>query len=335
MKKLFKPLLFLLIIGLLIGGWAAYMAYSSAYDAPHEACIYVDADDDVDSVKTKLTEAGVSTSGMALLGKVMSFRTRTGRYVIPSGISSLALFRKLRSGDQDAVKMTVPSVRSIDKVAGAISHNIMLDSLTILQAFEDEARLTALGYDKQTLPALFIPNTYEVFWDISIDKLLERLSKEYTTFWNADRTSKAKAQGLTPLQASTLASIVDEETANNAEKATIAGLYLNRLHKDMLLQADPTVKAAVGDWSIKRVLNKHLETDSPYNTYRYRGLPPGPIRIPSIAGLEAVLSPVQHDYIYMCAKEDFSGTHNFAVTLAEHQANARKYINALNQRGIK
>ena len=140
--------------------------------------------------------------------------------------------------------------------------------------------------------------------------------------------------GLTPNEVATLASIIDEETANNGEKPMVAGMYLNRLKKGMLLQADPTVKFALGDFTLRRILNKHLEVDNPYNTYKYPGLPPGPIRVPSVQGLEAVLNPAQSNYLYMCAKEDFSGTHNFACTLAEHLQNARRYQQALNQRGI-
>ena len=161
------------------------------------------------------------------------------------------------------------------------------------------------------------------------------MERENNHFWTADRKAKAEAIGLTHEEVATLASIVDEETANDAEKPIIAGLYLNRLRLGMKLQADPTVKYAVGDFTLRRILGKHLLTESPYNTYRNYGLPPGPIRIPSIVGLDAVLNPVEHPYLYMCAKEDFSGTHNYARTLAEHYQNARRYIRALNERGIK
>lgn len=181
---------------------------------------------------------------------------------------------------------------------------------------------------------MFIPNTYEVYWDISIDGLLKRMKKEYDKFWNDSRKDKAAVIGLTPVEVSILASIVEEECTYTDEYPTVAGLYLNRIKRKQLLQADPTVKFAVGDFGLRRILNVHLETDSPYNTYKYEGLPPGPIRIPSIKGIDSVLNYAKHDYLYMCAKEDFSGRHNFAKTLAEHNKNAANYRNALNHSGI-
>ena len=212
----------------------------------------------------------------------------------------------------------------------------MLDSASLADILTDTAACAQLGYTRETVPALFIPNTYQVYWDISAEQLLERLQKENAAFWNAEqRTAKAKALGMSREEVVTLASIVDSETTNNPEKPRIAGLYLNRLKANMLLQSDPTVIFAVGDFTIRRVLRKHLDIDSPYNTYKYKGLPPGPIRIPSVVGIDAVLNHEAHNYLYMCAKEDFSGTHNFAATYAEHQQNARRYIRALDKRGIK
>jgi UPF0755 protein len=167
------------------------------------------------------------------------------------------------------------------------------------------------------------------------NQFMDRMLKENKIFWTEQRLKKAEAIGLTPVQVATLASIVEEETAVNEEKPMVAGLYINRLKKGMLLQADPTVKFSLKEFGLRRILFKHLEVDSPYNTYKYAGLPPGPIRIPSIAGIESVLNYAHHNYLYMCAKEDFSGTHNFAVTSAQHAANARKYQQALNRRGIR
>jgi UPF0755 protein len=210
----------------------------------------------------------------------------------------------------------------------------MLDSLTLINALSDEDFCRQLGYSTATLPALFIPNTYEVYWDISLKGLMARMQKENKAFWNNEREQKAKALNLSHEEICTLASIVEEETANDAEKPIIAGLYLNRLHKGMLLQADPTVKFAVGDFSLRRILGEHLKKDSPYNTYLNLGLPPGPIRIASIKGLDAVLNHRKHNYLYMCAKADFSGTHEYAATFNEHKKNARNYIRALNERNI-
>ena len=211
----------------------------------------------------------------------------------------------------------------------------MIDSVEIANLLNDADFIQKMGYSKETLPALFIPNTYEVYWNISAEDFMARMQKEHKAYWNEERIQKAQTIGLTPIEVATLASIVEEETANQAEKPMVAGLYINRLKKGMLLQADPTVKFSLQEFGLKRILFKHLEVDSPYNTYKYAGLPPGPIRVPSYQGLESVLNYTQHNYIYMCAKEDFSGTHNFAVTSAQHAANARKYQQALNKRGIR
>ena len=198
----------------------------------------------------------------------------------------------------------------------------------------EKSILQEYNFTKQTLPALFIPNTYQVYWNISAKDFLNRMFKEYKRFWAEERQNKAKAIGLTPIEVSILASIVEEETNNKSEKPMVAGLYINRLKKGMPLQADPTVKFAWQDFTLRRITNKHLTIDSPYNTYKITGLPPGLIRIPSPEGIDAVLNYSKHNYLYMCAKEDFSGTHNFASTLSEHNRNARKYWDALNKRKI-
>lgn len=301
--------------------------------------IYIDEDDNIDSVRTKLiaTDADISMNAFDWLVAIKHYdqHIRAGRYEVSDRLSTLDLFRDLRNHNSKPINLIVPSIRTIEQMAGRLAHQLMIDSTTIVDKFHDSATIEALGYNRATFPALFIPNTYEIYWETSADRLIERFAKENKAFWNDDRMAKAKKVGLSQNEVVTLASIVDSETANNGEKARIAGLYMNRLHKGILLQSDPTVIFAVGDFTIRRVLNKHLQVESPYNTYKVRGLPPGPIRIPSIAGIDAVLNYEHNDYIYMCAKEDFSGTHNFAVTYSEHQANARRYINALNQRGIK
>lgn len=293
--------------------------------------MYIDQDDTPDSVKTK--------SGLGwrweVYSRVLSFHPRTGRYRVPADMTCLELYRMLRNGIQEPLNLVVPTSRTMDRLAAVLSKSLMVDSAEIATALTDSIYLSTRGYTTATIPALFIPNTYEVYWDISVDKLVERMERENNRFWTAERKAKAQACGLTHEQVATLASIVDEETANDAEKPMIAGLYLNRLRIGMPLQADPTVKFAVGDFSLRRILGKHLKVESPYNTYLVDGLPPGPIRIASIAGLDAVLNHAEHNYLYMCAKEDFSGTHNFAATLSEHYKNARRYVKALNERGIK
>ena len=223
----------------------------------------------------------------------------------------------------------------MDRLAGFLSRKLMLDSITIADALYSQETCQKLGYDTCTISAMFIPDTYDIYWNVSLDGLLERMQREHDRFWKGDREDKAANMNMTPIEVATLASIIDEETANNGEKPMIAGMYLNRLKQPMPLQADPTIKFALKQFELKRIYNKLLDIDSPYNTYRHEGLPPGPIKIASIKGIDAVLNHVDHDYLYMCAKEDFSGTHNFARTYQEHLQNAARYAKALNERGIK
>lgn len=331
-KKIVTPIVVALIVVAML---TANTFLSHPYTGEEPATVFVDSDDTADSVMVKLSDNSVSTTAFRLLSSVKEYRPRTGRYVITNELSPIALFRKLRNRQQDAINLTIPSTRTFESLASKLSHSLMLDSAAIYNALTDNDIIIRLGYTTETFPALFIPNTYQIYWDTNIDDLLGRLKKENERFWTDERQTLADELGMTHEEVYTLASIVDEETANNGEKPMIAGLYLNRLRIGMLLQADPTVKKAVGDWSLRRITGVHLQCDNPYNTYRYKGLPPGPLRIASIAGIDAVLHHANHNYIYMCAKEDFSGTHNFAATYAEHQQNARRYINALNQRGIK
>ena len=301
--------------------------------------LYVDRDDNIDSVYTKLSEWG-KPHGMKAFETLASWRGYAdnivrGRYELPTDLSTKNLFSKLKRGEQDPLNVPIPSARTLDKLAVAVSNKLELDSTELLNALTDSAVCQKYGFNKQTIAAIFIPDSYNMYWTVSVEEFLDRMKKEYDRFWNNDRQAKAKAIGLTPTQVSTLASIVTEETRATKEKPTVAGLYLNRLKKGMLLQSDPTVKFALQDFGIRRILNRMLTTDSPYNTYKYEGLPPGPIRIPLAEDLDAVLNYEHHDFIYMCAKEDFSGTHNFARTSAEHQANAQRYHQALNARGIK
>ena len=223
----------------------------------------------------------------------------------------------------------------MEDMAGFVSHNLMIDSLEFLKTVKDSEKISAYGVDTATVYCLFIPNTYEIYWNISLEKFLQRMKKESDAFWTDSRAAKANAIPLTPNEVYTLASIVDEETANNEEKPAIAGMYINRLKAKMPLQADPTIKFAWKRFALRRIYHDLLNIQSPYNTYRNIGLPPGPIRVASVAGINAVLNYAKHNYMYMCAKEDFSGTHNFARTYSEHLANAARYSKALNERGIK
>ena len=315
------------------------LLFSKPFNINNPTFIYIDEDDSSDSVFVKIERNlnPKSMSGMKFLAKIKGYgeNIHTGAYRISPQSSVLEAFRKIESGRQTPVKLIIPSVRTMNKLASRVARQIMADSASISALLNDSSYIATLGYDKATIPALFIPNTYEVYWNMTAESFIKRMVKENKNFWSAERRAKAEALNMTTTEVCTLASIVDEETANNAEKPLVAGLYINRLKRGMLLQADPTVKFSLQDFGLRRILFKHLETDSPYNTYKYAGLPPGPIRIASVAGINSVLNYSKHNYIYMCAKEDFSGTHNFASTLSEHNINARKYQQALNRRNIK
>ena len=293
--------------------------------------VYIDQDDTQDSVRIKVG----NPKRWTWLDWYYDAKPRTGHYRIQPGESVFDVYRKFRNGIQTPVRVTVSQVRTLDQLASRLARQIMLDSASMATVLHDSAYCAQLGYTWQTLPALFIPNTYEMWWNTSMDKFMQRMQRENKTFWTEARTKKAEALGLTPVEVVTLASIVSEETAYVPEMPKVAGMYLRRLQIGMPLQADPTVKFAVGDFSLRRIYFKHLEIESPYNTYKNKGLPPGPICVPPVSAIDAVLYNEQHGYLYMCAKEDFSGSHNFARTYSQHLANARRYVRALNKRGIK
>lgn len=324
-------------------GAIAYVAYNAVMapvvESEETVYIQVRPGDNTQRVGEMLTSAAEFKTMTAFVPLMEHYkydqRVKPGNYAIRPGDSMRDICLRLLSGNQTPVKLVVPSVRTLDRLAGAVGKQLMADSAAVITLLTDEHYLDSLGYSLATAPCMFIPNTYEVYWTMTPEQFVARMLKENKRFWNDARLAKAKAQGLTPSEVITLASIVDEETAKDDEKPLVAGLYLNRLKRGMLLQADPTVKYAVGDFELRRILYVHLQANSPYNTYKYAGLPPGPIRIPTIAAIESVLNPAKHNYIYMCAKEDFSGYHNFATTLTQHNANARRYQQALNKLGIR
>lgn len=290
-----------------------------------------------ETVTQQLSETGAlrSVFTFTLTAKVYGYKNiKPGRYEINPGISNLRLVHKLKTGRQSALKLTFNNIRTKEQLAGRLSKQIMADSASILQHLNDSAFLTKYKLNPNTSVALFIPDTYEVFWDMDADELFERMNREYDRFWNNERKEKAALIPMTQLEVSTLASIVEEETNSKAERPVVAGLYINRLKTNMPLQADPTVKFAYGDFSLRRITGTHLRTQSPYNTYKNKGLPPGPIRLATASGIDAVLNHEKHNYIFMCAKETLNGEHNFAATYAEHQVNARKYQKALDERKI-
>lgn len=255
---------------------------------------------------------------------------KPGRYLLRENMSNREAVLALRNGRREAVKITFSHVRLLNELSEKVTGNIGVTPDEFIDAayrFADQDTIN--GFSRENILAMFIPNTYEVYFNLTPDDLIERLYREYRLFWTDERRARASEIGLTPIEVSILASIVQAETVKADEAPVIAGLYMNRLKKGIPLQADPTLVYAAGDFSIKRVLNVHKEIDSPYNTYRYAGLPPGPINMPYIRSIDAVLNHQKHDFYYMCAKEDFSGYHHFAKDLNTHQLNARKYQRAL------
>ena len=267
----------------------------------------------------------------SFLAKVMGYtdNIKPGRYIIRKGMTNIEVVRMLRAGDQVPVNITFNNVRLPGELAEKITKNLSITPPEFEAALVAFTMSNSDGFTKDNVLSMFIPNTYQVYYNVKPDALVERMHGEYNNFWNEERRAKAKAIGFTPLEVSVLASIVQAESVRADEAPVIAGLYINRLKKGIPLQADPTLVFAVGDFSLKRVLNVHKEIDSPYNTYRNAGLPPGPINLPEIRTLDAVLNYTPSDYIYMCAKEDFSGRHNFTSSHQEHINNAIRYQRAL------
>ncbi|MDR2843942.1 MAG: endolytic transglycosylase MltG [Candidatus Symbiothrix sp.] len=341
-KKFFKiaVTLFLILVAVLVSflGVVYYTVQSHAFAIQQTTYIYVDEPKDYAKLLEQLQSKGQlkNTVLFNTLAKQKKYpqNMKTGRFAITPQTSYLQAVYLLRGGRQTPVKLTFNNIRLKSDFVRRIGEQLMLNPDDLLMRLNDENIAASYGFDTTTFLTMFIPNTYEMYWNLPVDKFLERMKKEYTHFWTKERLAKAEALHLSPAEIAILASIVEEETNARAEYPVVAGLYLNRLKKGMLLQADPTVKFAVGDVTLRRILHAHLQVESPYNTYIHRGLPPGPIRIPSITVLDAVLNYREHDYIYMCAKEDFSGTHNFAVTFSEHTRNAQKYQRALNTLGL-
>lgn len=313
-----------------------------AYQIVYTPNILVDKDDRILFIKAGSTYRDVQDNlakgrfvddlvSFSFLARLMNYdeSIRPGRYALRRNMTNLQAIRVLRVGEQEPVKITFNNVRLLSELGEKITHNTAVTPDEFYAALDEFIATNTEGFNKENILSMFIPNTYEVYYNVSASRLVERMHSEYVKFWSDERKQKAAKIGLTQLEVSVLASIVQSENTRGDEAATIAGLYINRLKQDMPLQADPTLVFAVGDFTLKRVLNVHKEVESPYNTYKHTGLPPGPINMPEIFTIDAVLDYLPSTYIYMCAKEDFSGHHNFATTLKEHNANARKYQTAL------
>lgn len=328
----------LFIVGGMCCGIFYYYLFYPQFHPSKTTYIYIDRDDTIDSIYNKVKIKGKlnNIEGFVWMSRYRKYDSNihTGRYAIRPNENVYHVFSRLYRGYQEPMNLTIGSVRTLDRLARSVGKQLMIDSAEVAEIMNNHIAIEKMGYSKETLPSLFIPETYQVYWDMSVNEFFERMQKEHNKFWNKERLTKATDLGMTTAEVSTLASIVEEETNNAEEKPMVAGLYINRLNRGMLLQADPTVKFALQDFGLKRITNQHLNIASPYNTYQVIGLPPGPIRIPTPIGIDAVLNHTKHNYIYMCAKEDFSGTHNFAATYNDHIRNARKYWDALNKRKI-
>lgn len=278
-------------------------------------------------------------SGRAMFGTMARMcryqdNVKSGSYRIVPGMDMVQLVKKLSRGNQDAVTVTIGKHRTVETLCAFLGSKLEVSGDTLLRMMKTDSVAEYYGYTVENFPCMFLCNTYELYWNSTAKRLFDRMERESERFWNDRRMNQCKSLGLTPAEVITLASIVEEETNNNKEKDTIASVYLNRLRKGMLLQADPTLKFSVGDFSLRRLGREQILHESPYNTYRHKGLPPGPICLPSVESIEAVLENLPTGYLYFCAKEDFSGSHRFAATLAQHNANAARFHRALNERNI-
>ena len=336
----FKRLIIIFVsIVTLIISFSAYLLFFPNIVTKNEKdtfiCIY--DTDNYDSIIVRLQEINALRSKQTfdLAARLIDYpnNVKSGCYLLKHNMTNLQLLHRLKNKRQTPVLFTFNNIRTKEDFATRVAEQLEMDATALLDLLNNDSILAEYDFNKENVPAMFIPNTYEMYWDISPIRFFEKMHDEYEKFWDDMRREKAAAASLTPIEAAILASIVEEESNKRAEKPIIAGLYINRLRKGMELQADPTAKFALGDFSLRRVRNVR-SIKSPYNTYLFAGLPPGPIRIPSIETVEAVLNYDHNNYIFMCAKDDFSGKHAFSTNLAEHERNRQKYIKALDERGI-
>jgi len=341
-KKLGLGIVLMILVALGVTAYVFYLKifvpnlHLSAHESPYLLIPTGSDFEDVVSIldDRKLLDNEKSFRWMADKMKY-TLSVKPGRYLLKPGMNNKELVTLLRSGRQSPVKVTFNNIRLKDELAQRISEQIEAPAQSILNLINDEDYVARLGFNPENVLCMFIPNTYEFYWNTSADQFLQRMKKEYDKFWNERRLARAKEMGFTPIQVSILAAIVQKETNANDEKRVIAGVYINRMEKGWKLEADPTLVYALGDFTVNRVLAAFKQIISPYNTYMFAGLPPGPICLPDIASLDAVLNYTQHQYMYFCAKEDLSGRHSFAVTYSQHLANARRFQKALDRRGIK
>jgi UPF0755 protein len=339
--KVKKWIIVLLLLTAITTSWFGYDFYNKIFavninegNEPYE--LFIPTNANFDKVVDILTNSGKvkDVNTFIWVANRMNYdaNVSSGRYLIEPNLTNKELVTLLRSGAQVPVRVTINKFRTKQTLASFIASKLEADSVSIVNMLNNPIYLSQYGWTVDNVMSVFLHNTYEFYWNTSAETFFEKMNKEYQRFWNEERKAKAEKVGLTPQQVIVLASIVEEETNVKTEKPIIAGVYLNRLKKGMKLQADPTVRFSLNDFRIKRIKFVHLAVESRFNTYLYEGLPPGPICTPTPVSIESVLKPSTHNYLYFCAKEDFSGTHNFATTHAEHVQNAMKYRSALDSK---
>ena len=342
MKKIvFISIAVVLVLAASASGYVAHQLLGVAVEK--DVVVYVPTGSDKETLVDVLDTVTAHPRFLSYFSSVAADRygnPNPGKFTIKAGSSNFDMLRYIYTSRGEEVRVTYNSLRRIEDLAGVVSRQIEADSLSIIEAIRDTSFLSANGYDIKTVLSLFIPDTYHYYWNTSAQQFLDRCVKEHKKFWNAERLKKAETMGMTPLQVVTLASIVESETVKADEQPRVAGLYMNRLKKGILLQSDPTVIYAIlqvepSRYPIRRVYLSDLKIDSPYNTYRHRGLPPSPIRIPSRGAIESTLNYENNSYIYMCASPERVGYHAFARNLSEHNKNRRAYIRWINSRNIK
>jgi UPF0755 protein len=336
-----------LAVGLIIGSMLVSSFSFYFWQVVYTPNILIDKEDLVFNIPTGANFKYVQNSlyDLGIVNDLVSFSflsklkrydqsIKPGSYLLQADMSNRDAINMLRSGDQVPIKLTYSNARSLEVLAAKIASYLEFDSATMISNLSNSDVASSYGFTKETFLCMFLPNTYEVYITDQPIVVLDRIYSAYKIFWNPERMAKAEALNLTPEEVIVLASIVDAETNQMDEAPTVAGVYINRLNKNIKLQADPTLIFAMGDYTIKRVLYEHMQVDSPYNTYKYAGLPPGPINLPSIAAIEAVLNYAKSDYLYFCANPDFTGNHIFARNLSQHNKNARLLHLALNKKKI-
>lgn len=337
-KKHRKHSRLILLLALIAAVAISALALATKPCVDHKTELYIPTGTSYSQLLDLLGEAEMSRLGVVdFVGRLKKLdrAPKPGHYIFEQGATPITVVNMLRSGAQKPVRLTFNNVRTLPQLAGRIAEQLEVDSLTLLHHLEAPATAEKYDITPEQIIGLFIPNTYEIWWNSSPEALTDRMEREWERFWNDKRTDALARTKLSKMEVITLASIVYEETKQTSEMPKIAGVYINRLRRGMPLQACPTAKYAVGDFSLKRILHKHTRVESPYNTYINRGLPPGPICTPSIAAIDAVLNYTSHNYLYFCAKEDLSGTHNFSTNLSQHNRYAQRYAEAIRKAGIR